>query len=110
MQTLVSTFIGAGVILLIAYLYNEYKKRNDYDIEIDNKEELTKKDILNINQYNDEKADSRTDYIISILEKIKFWLTIIGIYFLIKIIATIIIAITYGAAITKALSYLTSTI
>ena len=110
MQTIISTFIGAGVILLIAYLYNKYKKENEYDIEIDNSEELTKKDILNINQYNDEKADSRTDYIISILEKIKFWLTIIGIYFLIKIIATIIIAITYGAAITKALSYLTSTI
>lgn len=110
MQTIISTFIGAGVILLIAYLYNEYKKRNEYDIEIDNSEELTKKDILSINQYNDEKADSRTDYIISILKKIKFWLTIIGIYFLIKIIATIIIAITYGAAITKALSYLTSTI
>lgn len=110
MQTIISTFIGAGVILLITYLYNEYKKRNEYDIEIDNSEGLTKKDILNINQYNDEKADSRTDYIISILGKIKFWLTIIGIYFLIKIIATIIIAITYGAAITKALSYLTSTI
>lgn len=69
MQTIISTFIGAGVILLIAYLYNEYKKRNEYDIEIDNSEELTKKDILSINQYNDEKADSRTDYIISILEK-----------------------------------------
>ena len=108
MQTIISTFIGAGVILLIAYLYNEYKKRNEYDIEIDNSEELTKKDILNINQYNDEKADSRADYIISILEKIKFWLTIIGIYFLVKIIVTIIIAITYGAAISKALNYLIS--
>ena len=108
MQTIISTFIGAGVILLIVYLYNEYKKSNDNDIEIDNSEELTKKDILNINQYNDEKADSRADYIISILERIKFWLTIIGIYFLVKIIVTIIIAITYGAAISKALNYLIS--
>ena len=108
MQTIISTFIGAGVILLIAYLYNKYKKGNEYNIEIDNSEELTKKDILNINQYNDEKADSRADYIISILEKIKFWLTIIGIYFLVKIIVTIIIAITYGAAISKALNYLIS--
>ena len=108
MQTIISTFIGAGGILLIVYLYNEYKKSNDNDIEIDNSEELTKKDILNINQYNDEKADSRADYIISILEKIKFWLTIIGIYFLVKIIVTIIIAITYGAAISKALNYLIS--
>ena len=46
MQTIISTFIGAGVILLIVYLYNEYKKSNDNDIEIDNSEELTKKDIL----------------------------------------------------------------
>ncbi len=45
--------------------------------------------LLTIADYNDQKSDSRTDEIVKVLYKIKFWLTVIGIFFLVEIIATI---------------------
>ena len=76
------------------------------DTENDNSEPLQKNDYINLTRYNDDKADSRTDAILSVLDKIHFWVMIIGIYILIKIIATIIVFVCKGAVIMEVINKL----
>lgn len=76
------------------------------DTENDNSEPLQKNDYINLTRYNDDKADSRTDAILSVLDKIHFWVMIIGIYILVKIIATIIVFVCKGAVIMEVINKL----
>lgn len=76
------------------------------DTENDNSEPLQKNDYINLTRYNDDKADSRTDAILSVLDKIHFWVMIIGIYILVKIIATIIVFVCKGAVIKEVINKL----
>lgn len=76
------------------------------DTENDNSEPLQKNDYINLARYNDDKADSRTDAILSVLDKIHFWVMIIGIYILVKIIATIIVFVCKGAVIMEVINKL----
>lgn len=76
------------------------------DTENDNSEPLQKNDYINLTRYNDDKADSRTDAVLSVLDKIHFWVMIIGIYILAKIIATIVIFVCKGAVIMEVINKL----
>ena len=76
------------------------------DTENDNSEPLQKNDYINLTRYNDDKADSRTDAILSVLNKIHFWVMIIGIYILVKIIAAIIVFVCKGAVIMEVINKL----
>ena len=51
---------------------------------------LSENTYIQISKYNDKKQDSRTDAILQSIDTIKFWVRIIGIYFLIKIIMLVI--------------------
>lgn len=57
-------------------------------------------------EYADQKADSRMDYIAKHILAIRIWITIIGFYFLSKIIITLIILTTEGAVISQILNRL----
>lgn len=50
-------------------------------------------DLLN---YQDEKADSRMDALLNSIDSIKFWVRIIGIYILAKIVIIIIAVAMWG--------------
>ena len=63
------------------------------------KEPLTNADFVKGISYIDNQNKKRHDEKMYILGKIKFWLTIIGIYVLIKLITTIIIIFTEGATV-----------
>ena len=76
------------------------------DTENDNSEPLQKNDYINLTRYNDDKADSRTDTVLSVLDKIHFWVMIIGIYILVKIIATIVVFVCKGAVIMEVINKL----
>ena len=76
------------------------------DTENDNSKPLQKNDYINLTRYNDDKADSRTDAILSVLDKIHFWVMIIGIYILVKIIAVIIVFVCKGAVIMEVINKL----
>lgn len=76
------------------------------DTENDNSEPLHKNDYINLTRYNDDKADSRTDAILSVLDKIHFWVMIIGTYILVKIIAVIIVFVCKGAVIMEVINKL----
>lgn len=93
-------YFGVALLIIICgYAYAKYRDEKDHnaiytymeDAENDNSETLQKNDYINLTRYNDDKADSRTDAILSVLDKIHFWVMIIGIYILVKIIAAIIV-------------------
>ena len=105
-----NTIIIFGVALLIivcGYAYTKSRDEKEHnaiytymeDTENEDSEPLQKNDYVNLTRYNDDKADSRTDAILSVLDKIHFWVMIIGIYILIKFIAAIIIFACKGAVI-----------
>lgn len=56
-------------------------------------------------QYQDEKADSRTDALLDSIDTIKFWVRIIGIYVLIKSIIVIAITATKGYLLIELLKF-----
>ena len=76
------------------------------DTENGNSEPLQKNDYINLTRYNDDKADSRTDAILSVLDKIHFWVMIIGIYILVKFIVAILIFACKGAVIMEVIGKL----
>lgn len=112
-----NTLIILGVALLIivcGYAYAKYRdeKENNAiytymeDTENESSEPLQKKDYINLTRYNDDKTDSRVDAILSVLDKIHFWVMIIGIYILVKFIAAIIIFVCKGAVIMEVIEKL----
>lgn len=112
-----NTLIIFGVALLIiicGYAYAKYRDEKEHDTiytymentENESSEPLQKNDYINLTRYNDEKADSRTDAILSVLNKIHFWVMIIGIYILVKFIAAIIIFAFKGAVIMEVIGKL----
>ena len=112
-----NTLIILGVALLIivcGYAYAKYRdeKENNAiytymeDTENESSEPLQKNDYINLTRYNDDKPDSRVDAILSVLDKIHFWVMIIGIYILVKFIAAIIIFVCKGAVIMEVIEKL----
>lgn len=107
--------LGVALLIIICgYAYAKYRDEKEHnaiytymeDTENDNSEPLHKNDYINLTRYNDDKADSRTDAILSVLEKIHFWVMIIGIYILVKIIAAIIVFVCKGAVIMEVINKL----
>lgn len=104
----------ASLIIICGYAYAKYRDEKEHnaiysymeDTENDNSKPLQKNDYINITRYNDDKADSRTDAILSVLDKIHFWVMIIGMYILVKIIAAIIIFVCKGAVIMEVINTL----
>lgn len=105
-----NTLIIFGVALLIivcGYAYTKSRDEKEHnaiyeymeDTENENSEPIQKNDYINLTRYNDDKADSRTDAILSVLDKIHFWVMIIGIYILAKIVITVILFACKGAVI-----------
>ena len=97
----------AGLIIVIGYGVAKYRDEKDStaiytymeDTENTNSEPLQKDDYINITRYTDDKADSRTDAILSVLDKIHFWVKVIGIYILVKLSITVFLFIVKGTAI-----------
>lgn len=104
----------AGLIVVVGYGVAKYRDEKDStaiytymeDTENTNDEPLQKEDYINITRYTDDKADSRTDAILSVLDKIHFWVMIIGIYILVKIVAAIIVFVCKGAVIMEIINKL----
>ena len=73
-------------------------KRDTYN-EDEYNETLDTNTFLNTFDYLDKKQDSRVDALLKCLGHIEFWITIIGIYFLIKFAIAIlaIILVTEGS-------------
>lgn len=113
-MNMVIIFGVALLIIICGYAYSKYRGEKEHnaiytymeDAENDNSEPLQKNDYINLTRYNDDKADSRTDAILSVLDKIHFWVMIIGIYILVKIIATIIVFVCKGAVIMEVINKL----
>ena len=97
----------AGLIVVIGYGVARYRDEKDStaiytymeDTENTNNEPLQKDDYINITRYTDDKADSRTDAILSVLDKIHFWVKIIGIYILVKLSIVVFVFIIKGTVI-----------
>lgn len=97
----------AGLIVVIGYGVARYRDEKDStaiytymeDTENTNNEPLQKDDYINITRYTDDKADSRTDAILSVLDKMHFWVKIIGIYILVKLSIVVFVFIIKGTAI-----------
>lgn len=64
-------------------------KRDTYN-EIEYNETLDTNTFLDTFDYLDKKQDSRIDALLKCLGHIEFWITIIGIYFLIKFVIAIL--------------------
>ncbi len=60
---------------------------------------MTDEKITEVVTFLDEEADERNDNLIKKINKLIFWLRIIGIYFLGKIIIGLVLLITKGAII-----------
>lgn len=79
------------------------------DISFDTTDETPLKDSTarTLNHYNNTAQNQRTDAVINVLEKIHFWLAIIGIYFLAKITIIVFLIISFiqtGKEITNILN------
>lgn len=101
------------LIAVLAFIFYCYVKPTNQEYESDTieltseqifkadgtemKEPFTNADFVKGISYLDNQNKKRHDEKMLILEKIKFWLTIIGLYILIKIIIAIIILFTKGA-------------
>ena len=91
------------ILIMFVYLYVTYKKNNENE-EIYTEEEiidnspLSEQTFKNLSLYADKKQDSRTDAIMHNLDVIKFWVIIIGIYFLVKIFVEVIKIATIASA------------
>lgn len=113
-MNMIIIFGVALFIIICGYTYAKYRDEKDHnaiytymeDTVNDNSEPLQKNDYINITRYNDDKADSRMDAILSVLDKIHFWVMIIGIYILVKIIAAIIVFVCKGAVIMEVINKL----
>lgn len=113
-MNMIIIFGVALLIIICGYAYAKYRDKKEHnaiytymeDTENDNSEPLQKNDYINLTRYNDDKADSRTDAILSVLDKIHFWVMIIGIYILVKIIAAIIVFVCKGAVIMEVINKL----
>ena len=113
-MNMVIIFVIFLLIIICGYAYVKYRDEKEHnaiysymeDTENDKSEPLQKNDYINLTRYNDDKADSRTDAVLSVLDKIHFWVMIIGIYILAKIIATIVIFVCKGAVIMEVINKL----
>lgn len=113
-MNMIIIFGVALLIIICGYAYAKYRDEKEHnaiytymeDTENDKSEPLQKNDYINLTRYNDDKADSRTDAILSVLDKIHFWVMIIGIYILVKIIAAIIVFVCKGAIIMEVINKL----
>ena len=72
---------------------------NNFQITYNPEEPLQNKVFENTMHYNDLKQDSRTDELLNTLDKILFWIRIIGLYFLVKITIAILTFIIAGQTI-----------
>lgn len=70
----------------------------------DKNEPLDKNIFIQQMTYADQKQDSRTDEILNTLDAILFWIRIIGLYFLAKIIISLLTFIIAGQTIKELLS------
>ena len=86
---------------------NTGERKTIYESEeviYDKNEPLDKNIFIQQMTYADQKQDSRTDEILNTLDAILFWIRIIGLYFLAKIIISLLTFIIAGQTIKELLS------
>lgn len=72
----------------------------------DKNEPLDKNIFIQQMTYADRKQDSRTDELLNTLDSILFWVRIIGLYFLIKMLISIVTIFATGQAINELIKLL----
>lgn len=102
----------AGIAICIYYYTNRSEEQeintleNELNIPVAEDIPLQDKTYRIQNRFNNYSQNRRTDAIIDVLNKIHFWLVIIGLYFIIKMIVWVFIIGTKGLIVTELLQML----